>query len=298
MMNQSVESRRCPYCLEQAFPGLAAGRRRFFHCSSCRLVFRDGLDAPEAAAEERRYYEDEYFRELAWDQLEGYRDGIYREALDRIEGQEGRRGRLLDVGCGCGLFLREALKRGWDAKGIDPSRESIEYLHATIGDAGIQGTLEDFDPGTRYDAVTMINVLDHLAEPWKDATRAASLLRDGGVLYVRVPNGPFHMALCRLLASCGLNGSTGRVVVFHNYVLSAAWLTRVLSDRGFSRIEIRNAGLSGFSGYRRHTGRTKVLHALRRAVWCGAKSAERLSAGRLLWGPSLEVTARKAGKTG
>ena len=46
MMNQSVESRRCPYCLEQAFPGLAAGRRRFFHCSSCRLVFRDGLDAP------------------------------------------------------------------------------------------------------------------------------------------------------------------------------------------------------------------------------------------------------------
>lgn len=37
----------------------------------------------------------------------------------------------------------------------------------------------------------------------------------------------------------------------------------------------------------------KVLHALRQAAWHGAKFAERLSAGRLLWGPSLEVTARK-----
>jgi len=296
MMNQSVESRRCPYCLEQAFPGLAAGRRRFFQCSNCRLVFRDGLDVPEAAVEERRYYEDEYFRELAWDQLEGYRDGIYREALDRIEGQVGR-GRLLDVGCGCGLFLREALKRGWDAKGIDPSKESIDYLRMTIGDAGIQGTLEDFDPGTRYDAVTMINVLDHLVEPWKDAARAAALLREGGVLYVRVPNGPFHRALFRLMKSCGLNGSAGRVVVFHNYVLSAAWLARMLDDRGFSPVEIRTAGLSEFNGYRRQTGRARALHALRRAVWRGAKSAEHLSAGGLLWGSSLEVTARKAAKT-
>lgn len=291
-MNQPVESRRCPYCLDDASLGLAAGGRRFFECPHCRIVFQDGLDGPEKAAEERRYYEYDYFRELAWDQLEGYRDGIYREALDRIEGQVGR-GRLLDVGCGCGFFLREALQRGWDAKGIDPSRESIEYLRRTIGDAGIRGTLEDCSPGERYDAVTMINVLDHLAEPWNDVTRAAGLLRAGGLLYMRVPNGPFHLALFRLMKSCGLNGSAGRVVVFHNYALSAAWLARMLGDRGFSPVEIRTAGLSAFNGYRRRTGRAKALHALRRAVWCGAKSAERLSAGRLLWGSSLEVTARK-----
>lgn len=88
-MNQSVESRRCPYCLEQAFPGLAAGRRRFFHCSSCRLVFRDGLDAPEAAAEERRYYEDEYYRELAWISWRATATG---STARRSTGSRGRRG--------------------------------------------------------------------------------------------------------------------------------------------------------------------------------------------------------------
>jgi len=85
--------------------------------------------------------------------------------------------------------------------------------------------------------------------------------------------------------------------VFHNYVLSAAWLARMLDDRGFSPVEIRTAGLSEFNGYRRQTGRARALHALRRAVWRGAKSAEHLSAGGLLWGSSLEVTARKAAKT-
>lgn len=282
----------CPYCREQARPLTAVGKRRFFECPRCRLVCREGLDEPEEAVLERRYYEDSYFRDLAWDQLEGYRDAIYREALDRIEGQVGR-GRLLDVGCGCGFFLREALNRGWDAEGLDPSRESIDFLRTTIGDAGIQGTLEDFDPAERYDAVTMINVLDHLVSPWRDVARAAALLREGGVLYVRVPNGPFHLALFRLLETCGFGSKAGRVVVFHNYALSAAWLAGMLADRGFAPVEIRNAGLSAFSGYRRCTGRAKALHALRRAVWHGAKSAEHLSAGRLLWGASLEVTARK-----
>lgn len=291
-MNQPVESCRCPYCLEQARPGITVGGRRFLECPCCRLVFRDGLDGPEAAAEERRYYANDYFRELAWDQLEGYRDGLYRGALDRIEALAGR-GRLLDVGCGCGFFLREALKRGWDARGLDPSRESIDYLRAMLGPVGTAGTLEDCDPDERYDAVTMINVLDHLVDPWKDVARAAALLREGGVLYVRVPNGPFHRALFRLMQSCGLNGSAGRVVVFHNYALSAAWLARMLADRGFAPVEIRTAGLSEFNGYRRQTARVRALHSLRRAVWRGAKSAERLSAGRLLWGASLEVTARK-----
>ena len=137
-MRQTFETCRCPYCLEQANPGMTVGAHRFFACPRCHLVFREGLDVPEKAVSERRYYENDYFRELAWDQLEGYRDGIFREVLDRIEGQTGR-GRLLDVGCGCGFFLREALARGWEAKGIDPSRESIDYLQATLGDVGVAG---------------------------------------------------------------------------------------------------------------------------------------------------------------
>lgn len=291
-MRTDSDQRRCPYCLEQAKPDITVGGHRFFACPCCLLVFRDGLDVPEKAVSERRYYENDYFRELAWDQLEGYRDCLFREALDRIEGQTGR-GRLLDVGCGCGFFLREALARGWEAKGIDPSRESIDYLQATLGDVGVPGTLDDFQPCERYDVITMINVLDHLIDPWKGVIKAAALLKTGGLIYARVPNGRFHINLFRLMQTLGLGDKVGRVVVFHNYAMSATWLERMLADQGLGAIAIRNAGLSEFNGYRRREGKAQALHLLRHAVWRGAKSVEHFSAGRLFWGSSLEVTARK-----
>ena len=293
-MRETFESCRCPYCLEQANPGIKVGETLFFSCPRCLLAFRAGLEEPENVLRMQQYYENDFFRELAWDQLEGYRDEIFREALDRIEGQAGR-GRLLDVGCGCGFFLREALARGWDVKGLDPSRESIDYLNAMLGDVGIQGTLDDCDPGERYDVIAMINVLDHLFDPWESVEKAAALLKPGGLLYVRVPNGHFHMNLFRLMRAWGLGNKAGRVVVFHNYAMSAAWLDRMLTDRGLTAVEIRNAGLSEFDGYRRRNGKIRAMRLLRRAVWRSAKSVEHLSAGTLLWGPSLEVTARKQG---
>jgi 2-polyprenyl-3-methyl-5-hydroxy-6-metoxy-1,4-benzoquinol methylase len=291
-MSGTFETSRCPYCLQQAAPGITVGLQRFFRCPRCLLVFREGLDAPEKALSERRYYENDYFRELAWDQLEGYRDGIYRDALAWIERQAGR-GRLLDVGCGCGFFLREALERGWEAEGIDPSRESIDYLRATLGNVGTRGTLDDCETGERFDVITMINVLDHLVDPWKDVAKAAARLKTGGLLYVRVPNGRFHLNLYRLMQAWGLGERAGRVVVFHNYAMSGAWLGKMLADQGLTAIAIRNAGLSEFNGYRRRTGRAQTMRLLRRAVWYGAKAIEHLSTGKILWGSSLEVTARK-----
>jgi len=93
----------------------------------------------------------------------------------------------------------------------------------------------------------------------------------------------------------GLGNKAGRVVVFHNYAMSEAWLERLLADRGLTAVEIRNAGISEFDGYRRRNGKARAMRLLRRAVWRGAKSIEHLGAGKSLWGPSLEVTARKRG---
>lgn len=85
----------------------------------------------------------------------------------------------------------------------------------------------------------------------------------------------------------------GRVVVFHNYAMVPRYLERMLAGQGMTGIRIRNAGLSEFNGCRGQGGRARTLRLVRRAVWGGAKSIEALSAGKSLWGPSLEVTARR-----
>jgi SAM-dependent methyltransferase len=245
----------------------------------------------------RRYYEYNYFRELAWDQLKGHRDRIYREALDRIEEQV-RCGRLLDMGCGCGLLLREARARGWIVTGLDPSRESIDHLNAMLGPVGVVGTLEDFHPVERYDVITMINVLDHLIDPWEDVKRAAALLRPGGLLYLRLPNGRFHGAVLRFLRFWGFSAKARHVVVFHNYSMAPSWLGRMLADQGLTGIAIGNAGLSGLNGHRPKEDGTRLIPLLAKGARYGVKSIGHFGAGTVLWGPSLEAMARKRESTG
>jgi 2-polyprenyl-3-methyl-5-hydroxy-6-metoxy-1,4-benzoquinol methylase len=50
--------------------------------------------------------------------------------------------RLLDVGCGGGVFLRRALETGCDAVGLDHSRDMVELARATAGVRVVEGRAE------------------------------------------------------------------------------------------------------------------------------------------------------------
>ena len=97
-------------------------------------------------------------------------------------------GHLLDVGSGrgdLGLVLGEA---GWDVIGLEPSGEACAYARARGVDT-VQGTLLDGAPvGTNYDAVVFNHSLEHVVEPLEDLEAARSLLREGGVITLSVPN--------------------------------------------------------------------------------------------------------------
>ena len=51
--------------------------------------------------------------------------------------------RLLDVGCGGGVFLRRALETGCEAVGLDHSREMVELARATSGVRIVEGRAEE-----------------------------------------------------------------------------------------------------------------------------------------------------------
>lgn len=229
------------------------------------------------------------FETLARDQLEGHRDGIYGHLLDDL-GPAPPSGRLLDVGCGCGYFLRAARNRGWDIRGIEPSRKSVEHLRRLLGDVELHDSLEDVSGGERFDAVTMLNVLDHLEEPWRAVESVSGLLRPGGLLLLRVPNGDFHAVALRLLLRLGLEATAWRLTVLHRYALTSGFLERLLSANGFAGIRIRNARLT--DSVRIIGGQSDRFNAVARSLlWGAVRSLEQASAGRLRMGPSLCVRA-------
>lgn len=100
-------------------------------------------------------------------------------------------GRVLDVGCASGHFLREAREAGWSIAGVEPSETLYAKAVETLGnDAGLQcAVLEQtsFAPAS-FDAVTLWDVLEHVPEPVAFMKLCGALLKPGGKLILNVPN--------------------------------------------------------------------------------------------------------------
>jgi len=101
---------------------------------------------------------------------------------------------VLDVGCSSG-FLIEALRKslpGAKILGADYIPELLERLAARLTDIPIL----QFDlrrcplPDSSLDAVTCLNVLEHIDEDGKALRQIHRILRPGGIAHVEVPAGP------------------------------------------------------------------------------------------------------------
>jgi 2-polyprenyl-3-methyl-5-hydroxy-6-metoxy-1,4-benzoquinol methylase len=97
-------------------------------------------------------------------------------------------GRLLDIGPGSGRLLEAAARAGWEALGIEANAQFAEACRER-GMRVLEGFFPDVLPaGEQFDAITLLDVIEHLQEPLPLLRTAASRLAAGGVLVVQVPN--------------------------------------------------------------------------------------------------------------
>jgi len=98
-------------------------------------------------------------------------------------------GRLLEIGCGAGVFLRTMSDLGWNATGIDFSPFAIEEARRNAPRATLHlGTLETAALQGPYDRIVMKHVLEHVTNPVECFERCRDLLAPSGVLCIAVPN--------------------------------------------------------------------------------------------------------------
>lgn len=174
-------------------------------CFACG--FRHALPLPDADALEREYRENYYAAEKPsfiahagedqpWfelaqnDRLDSFEKLLGASASNsEAAGHPKIRRKILDIGCGPGFFLKTAIARGWEAHGVEPSRQAAAHargLGATVTEGFFGGGLA---PSLgRFDAVNLTNVLEHVPDPAAILEAAVSLLNPGGVLCVGVPN--------------------------------------------------------------------------------------------------------------
>jgi 2-polyprenyl-3-methyl-5-hydroxy-6-metoxy-1,4-benzoquinol methylase len=101
----------------------------------------------------------------------------------------GRRGRVLEIGCGRGLLLRELAQLGHECHGIERSALAARRASQTEGLRVYTQKLEDCNfPEQHFDAVIIWHVLEHLDHPRMTLALLSRLLKPDGLLYLEVPN--------------------------------------------------------------------------------------------------------------
>jgi len=159
-----------------------------------------------------------------------------RRVLGRLEARLGGPGTLLDVGAATGILLRVARERGWQVTGVEPSAWAARHAAAQHG---LEVVCAPFPTpllaGRVFDAVSMLDVLEHVDSPRRALEAAHERLRPGGLLCLVTPDAGSLVA--RLLGR-----RWWHVRVAHLYYFRRAPLWRLLADTGFRLLERRRYG--------------------------------------------------------
>jgi 2-polyprenyl-3-methyl-5-hydroxy-6-metoxy-1,4-benzoquinol methylase len=103
--------------------------------------------------------------------------------------------RTLDVGCGHGAFVMLLSRAGYEAEGLELSPWVVDFARRTFGVPVLLGPLEaqSLSPGS-LDVITMMDVLEHLAEPMTTLRAAVSALGEDGILVIQTPVAPADLS--------------------------------------------------------------------------------------------------------
>ncbi len=96
---------------------------------------------------------------------------------------------LLDMPCGDGTLTLQMAPKFKRVVGLDASSKHLALAKKVLPSAELhEALIEDFQTDERFDTITMINILEHVADPIMVLRKAASFLSDIGILLVHVPN--------------------------------------------------------------------------------------------------------------
>jgi SAM-dependent methyltransferase len=174
----------CPAC------GVPTGQRYLYSKEACDILQCEecGLGRAETTGfDPFSYYSKEYF---SGGQPDGYADYLGAEPVLRSEFARVlaflrlycSRGRLLEIGCAYGFFLREA-RRHFDVSGIELAEDAAAYCRR-LGLNVLQGGVDEdkFRRLGMLDVIVLLDVIEHLPNPRETIDLCSRYLSPGGVL--------------------------------------------------------------------------------------------------------------------
>jgi SAM-dependent methyltransferase len=187
----------CPLCGEQRsrlFERYGYQHRYSYRrCAKCSLAFQNPRPVYDGEFVETAYEVYSTDTDSHWQngQLTEKGKVVYAEYkfnMREIEDLVGHKGRLLEVGCNTGFFVKVAKDMGWYPVGVEISRTMAEIAHRQFEVETIAGDWVAQKYSEPFDAVYCSHVIEHVPDPSSWMRRFREVMKPGAVLCLSVPN--------------------------------------------------------------------------------------------------------------
>lgn len=234
MKTENLERINCPICERDETEELfSKDTLSVVVCKQCFLRYVNPRVNRQRLEDEyvETYYPPDKVERIHTDNMEWLQ---MAERLSELEKHHQGKGRLLDVGCGIGTFLRLAREQSWESHGVEPSRSGSAFAQEMYKlDVKCGEVFEAGFPSAHFDAITLYHVLEHIPELNPLLSELRRVLKpQTGTLVIEVPNGE------------GLQSRLQKAEwpyvhpYDHLYYFSARSLPKLLRKHGFQDITI------------------------------------------------------------
>lgn len=204
---------------KNTLPGL------IYQCTDCQFLYKETTWQPLDALKQVYQFTIEDARDYFGPVLKGYdlssaEMRLYSSVLEELRQRMGPvtagEQRLLDVGCGTGALLDRSRAFGFTPYGVELNPHCAQYAQEAFGLPVLVGELSrnQFEPQS-FDAITMMDLIEHVPDPLILLHTAWQLLKPRGLLVVYTPN---HRSIVAQLA-LALYRVTGGRLCMPAYVL-------------------------------------------------------------------------------
>lgn len=148
--------------------------------------------------------------------------------------------RVLEVGCGTGATMRwiRSQRNIRYALGIEIDVKAAAEAQDTF-DMVLSGNVETMDiPNQEFDLIVILDVLEHLVDPWHMIRRLRSVLTPGGSIIASIPNIGHYSVCWSLLRGRWNYADDGLLDRTHLRFFTEATAIHLMSGAGFSVCQI------------------------------------------------------------